>query len=110
MQKIQFDAATWATLNRLLDEALEQPTAQIPQWLDDLAPQFDGLKPRLRELLSRTGLLETDEFLHTLPKFELEPADVAAAPARAEQPGQDIGPYRLVRVLGSGGIGVVWLA
>ena len=110
MQKIQIDAGTWATLNRLLDDALEQPTAQLPQWLDDLPPQFDGLKPRLRELLSRTGLLETDEFLHTLPKFELEPGDLTAAPVRAEQPGQEIGPYRLVREVGSGGMGVVWLA
>ena len=42
--------------------------------------EFDGLKPRLRELLSRTALVETDEFLHTLPKLELEPGDLAAAP------------------------------
>ncbi len=106
MQKFQIDAGAWATLNRLLDEALEQPAPQLAQWLDDLAPEFDALKPRLRELLSRTGLVETGEFLRTLPKLDLDPGDLAAEPPRVEKPGQEIGPYRLVRELGSGGMGV----
>jgi serine/threonine protein kinase len=110
MQKLQIDPKTWATLNRLLDEALDHPATEIEQWLDDLAPEHASLKPRLRELLERTGAIETGEFLNTLPKLELAPGDLADASLAGEQAGQEIGPYRLMRELGSGGMGVVWLA
>ena len=110
MQKLRIDADTWAALNQLLDEALDQPADTREAWIETLAPQFAALKPRLRALLSRAAQIESDDALNTLPKFELEPGALAQAPGREDQPGDEIGLYRLLRELGSGGMGVVWLA
>jgi hypothetical protein len=84
MQKLVIDPATWARLNSLLDEALEQPPEDLERWLDELPAEVAPLQPRLRELLECSGAIETGAFMHTLPKLELAPGDLASAPGAGE--------------------------
>ena len=96
-------------LNTLLDQALTLPEAEREAWLQALPPRHHNLTPTLRNLLLRAQAeVETDSFLRQPLPFQTaaEQADEAAR----LQAGDPIGPYRLQRELGRGGMAVVWLA
>ena len=105
------DPAAWETLNRLLDEALELAPGDRERWLQALPSEHEPYRARLKALLARAepgtkgGLLETLPKLFDGPRVETDETDEARG-----QAGQSIGPYRLTRLLGEGGMASVWLA
>lgn len=103
------DLDAWKTLNRLIERALDLSLDDRTTWLEDLGPEYEAFKPRLREMLARLESGEDSAALGTLPKWdplltgERDPAGAAAE-------GLQVGPYTLTRQLATGGQGTVWLA
>ena len=98
-------AARWKEISRLLDEALDLPAAERAAWLANLPPEHADARPHLERLLRQHDTGTDLSLADALPDYggEADPADGLAA-------GHLVGPWRLVREIGRGGMGAVWLA
>jgi serine/threonine-protein kinase len=102
------DPERWQRIEALLDEMFERPAGERRAFLDEACAGNPELRAQMEALL--TADEEAGGFLAT-------PAHQAAAELLADTSGEaapiadrELGPYRLVREIGSGGMGVVYEA
>jgi len=96
-----------ATLDELFQKAVDLPVAERDAFLERVCNGDDDLKASLRRLLASDELAEEQTFwkgsaLKAEAKFDL--------PAGTLRVGQLVGDYRIVDVIGEGGMGTVYRA
>ncbi len=97
----------WQRVLGLLDVALELDPAARARWLEGLAREEARLAPLLEQLLGVHAQRPADDFMR-VPAIEALGVDAPAAPPLAST--DRVGPYRLLREIGQGGMATVWLA
>jgi len=92
---------SWQDVSPYLDQVLSVPENERAAWLESFRAQRPDLANLLGELLEEHRSLANEKFLERPPIPDTSGSSL---------PGQKIGAYTLISVIGRGGMGSVWLA
>ncbi len=113
--KLPADRDSWRRAAAILDEALELPAARRPAALDELCAGDADLRAEVEAFLAADveagGFLEkpVGDYASTLlASGPSRPRGAGATAAGEPAAGHRLGPYRVVREIGAGGMGVVY--
>ena len=116
MANTKLDREEWGQLLALLDTALELPDAAREPWLNTLHATSPQVRSALRQMLQDRRAIETGDFLargaHLAELADAKSLNDALNDALGDAqsiPPHDIGPWRMLRLLGKGGMASVWL-
>ena len=104
------DTERWKRIDDLLQSALELAPEDREEFLRDASGGDEALADEVRSLM--TSYRRAGGFLET-PAVEVAARSIAAEAQptyAASRTGQVVAHYRLLRMIGSGGMGSVWLA
>jgi len=96
------DSQAWADAMAAFDAWTDLPEARRAAWLESLAAETPGLHARLQSLIAADRDAEGRCFLR--------PEGATVAPSAVDLVGLRLGPWLIERLIGSGGMGHVWLA
>ena len=98
--------ADWQELSALYETADALDGTALDGWLAGLQAKSHPLLGQLQQMLAACSKVRGNGFLATLPALPVEPEPLVHEWA----PGSRVGPYRLIRHVGQGGMAEVWLA
>jgi len=93
----------------LLKDALALPAEQRAAWLAALEASKPRLKTTIADFLQRHAEHETGDILNTISHYT-STGVAGLSGVQVPASGSVIGPYRLLRAIGEGGMSSVWLA
>jgi len=100
--------AQWQALSALYEEVDQLPAADAQAYVEGLRSQDPELADALQRMLAARRLAQRRGFLEALPSLPGATTLPDAVVVAGE--GLRVGPWRLLRRLGSGGMAEVWLA